>query len=125
MVLFYLAAGFNHFYKPAAYYKIIPPFFTNPQLINTFSGVAEIFFAVLLLIPRTRRVASYGIILMLIAFIPAHMYMLKTGWCINTFCMPVWALWIRLIILQPLLIWWAVAVSKIKFLRHRKPRTTA
>jgi uncharacterized membrane protein len=51
--------------------------------------------------------AAYAIIAMLIAFIPAHIYMIKTGFCIKTFCLPEWALWARLLMLQPLLISWA------------------
>ncbi|MEO6668815.1 MAG: MauE/DoxX family redox-associated membrane protein [Ferruginibacter sp.] len=107
MSVFYLAAGINHFYKPEGYYKIIPPFFTNPEFINICSGIAEISLAVLLLIPQTRKFACYGIICMLIAFIPAHIYMIKVGFCIKDFCLPQWALWMRLVFLQPLLIFWA------------------
>ena len=107
MALFYVAAGVNHFSNPGTYYTIIPPYFSNPQLINTVSGIAEIVSGILLLIPQTRKLAANAIIAMLIAFIPAHIYMIKTGFCIKTFCLPEWALWARLLMLQPLLISWA------------------
>ncbi|MFT3909904.1 MAG: hypothetical protein QM737_10795 [Ferruginibacter sp.] len=107
MIIFYLAGGINHFYNPDAYYKIIPPFFSNQELINICSGIAEISFSILLLFAQTRRLACYGIICMLIAFIPTHIYMLKVGFCIKDFCLPQWAVWVRLIVLQPLLITWA------------------
>lgn len=107
MAIFYMLAGVNHFRNPETYYKIIPPYFTHPVFINTVSGIAEIALGLLLFIPATKKLAIYGIILMLLAFIPAHIYMLKTGFCIRDFCLPGWALWARLVLLQPLLIVWA------------------
>lgn len=80
MSVFYLLAGINHFRNPEAYYQIIPAYFSDPHLINAISGTTEILLAILLLIPLTRKFACYGIIAMLIAFIPAHIYMLSTGW---------------------------------------------
>ena len=107
MAVFYLLAGVNHFRNPEAYYQIIPPYFSNPHFINLAAGLVEILLAVLLLIPATKKFACNAIIVMLIAFIPAHIYMLKVGFCVYTICLPQWTLWVRLLILQPLLIWWA------------------
>jgi len=107
MIIFYLLAGVNHFRNPEAYYKIIPPYFPDHVLINIIAGIAEITFGLLLLIPTTKKYACYAIILMLIAFIPAHIYMLKVGFCVQGYCLPQWALWARLLVLQPLLIFWA------------------
>lgn len=107
MAAFYLLAAINHFRNPEAYYKIIPPYLPYPVLINLMSGIAEMLFAFLLLIPAAKKWACYGIMIMLIAFIPAHIYMFTTGWCIKDFCLPQWAIWLRLILLQPLLILWA------------------
>ncbi len=108
MSVFYILAGVNHFIHPDSYYKIIPPYLPNAYLINGLAGAAEIFLGILLLFPASRKFACYGIIAMLIAFIPAHIYMLKTGWCIQeSFCLPGWAIWLRLLLFQPLLIYWA------------------
>jgi uncharacterized membrane protein len=108
MTVFYIAAGINHFRNPAIYYTLIPPYLPNPVLINIISGVAEIILGLLLIFPKTRRIAVYGIIALLIAFIPAHIYMIQNGWCMgNGFCLPVWATWVRLFPLQFLLMWWA------------------
>lgn len=107
MSIFYLLAGINHFRNPDAYYKIIPAYFSNYTLINALSGLAEIVLAILILIPQTRKYACYLVIVMLLAFIPAHIYMFKVGFCIKDYCLPQWAIWMRLIVLQPLLIYWA------------------
>lgn len=107
-VIFYLVAGFNHFYNPASYYRIIPHYIPYPILANILAGCFELLFAVMLIFPKTRPLAARGIILMLIAFLPVHISMisdapLKLGDLMVT---PVIA-WIRLVILQPILILWA------------------
>ena len=108
MIVFYIIAGINHFRNPAAYYRIIPDYLPNAYLINIVSGIVEIALAILLIFPLTRKVAAYGIVLMLVAFIPAHIEMIRKGWCINSnYCLPAWATWVRLFPLQFLLIWWA------------------
>lgn len=103
----YLVAGANHFINPQSYYRIIPAYLPYPVLLNILAGVFEILLALLMIRPKTRKVASYGIILMLIAFLPVHITMLadapvKLG---NLLVTPAIA-WIRLL-LQPVLILWA------------------
>ena len=113
MIVFYLVAGINHFRNPAAYYRIIPDYLPYPYLINVASGIAEIVLAILLVFSATRKFAAYAIIVMLIVFIPAHIYMIQKGWCMSPgHCLPAWATWIRLFPLQFLLIWWAWANRK-------------
>ncbi len=108
MIVFYFIAGVNHFRNPAAYYRIIPDYLPYPYLINLLSGLAEIFLAILLIVPLTRKIAAYGIVVMLIVFIPAHIYMIQKGWCVDPeHCLPAWVAWIRLVPLQFLLMWWA------------------
>ena len=104
MAFLYIIAGFNHFRKPGMYIRIIPPFFKNPKLINTLSGVAEILLGILLLFPISKRFAAWGIIALLIAVFPANLFMFqdkKAG-----FGLPKWILFIRLL-LQIVLIYWA------------------
>ena len=108
LVIGYLLAGFNHFRVPAFYIDIIPSYFPHPELLSMIAGCCEIGFAILLIFTKTREFAAWGIVFMLIAFIPVHLQMVldspyKLGGAIVS---PV-ILWIRLIILQPLLIWWA------------------
>lgn len=71
------------------------------------AGISEILLAILLLFIATRRLAAFGIILMLLAFIPTHVYMLQYHICVGKVCPPDWVLWSRLFILQPILIMWA------------------
>jgi len=76
LVTGYLVAGINHFLHPQSYYRIIPHYLPLPVLLNALAGIFEILFAILILRPKTRKVASYGIILMLIGFLPVHITML-------------------------------------------------
>ncbi len=109
MIAVYLAAGINHFRTPEFYYPIIPDYMVYKPLLNTLSGIAEILGAIGLMIPATRKWAAYGIVAMLIAFLPTHIYMITDADKIASAGMqlPVWAAWVRLVVIQPILIWWA------------------
>lgn len=113
MAFLYLLAGINHFISPESYLPIIPEYLPNPDLINILAGVAEIILGIGLLIPNTRKVAAWGVVLMLIAFIPSHVYFIQIGSCLEGgICTPEWIGWVRLIIIQPLLIAWAWIYTK-------------
>ena len=114
MILGYLLAGINHFRSPEPYYLLIPDYLPWKVLINIAAGVCEIVFAIGLLFSSTRKWAAICIIAMLVAFIPSHVWMIQKGGCFPKpgFCFPVWVMWVRLLLLQPLLIWWAWSVAK-------------
>lgn len=104
---FYLLAGINHFWHPDAYLDLIPPYLPNHYLLNIISGVVEISGGILMIIPFTRRIAAYLLIALLIAFIPAHIYLIQQKGCISKYlCVAEWIAWIRLIPFQLILMWW-------------------
>ena len=108
MTVFYILAGINHFVHPASYYVLLPPYLPFHHFINIISGLGEISFGALLVFPRTRKAGAYGIVILLILFIPAHIYMIQKGGCMSaTMCIPAWMAWLRLFPLQFLLIAWA------------------
>ena len=108
MVAFYLLAGINHFLHPHNYYVLIPPYLPFPYFINIASGFCEIVFGALLLFPTTRKAGALGIIVLLILFIPTHIYIIQKGGCMSAqMCLPVWVAWVRLFPLQFILIAWA------------------
>ena len=115
MAAFYLVAGANHFLHPASYYALIPPYLPFPSFINIASGLMEIILGALLLFSSTRKIAAYGVIILLTLFIPAHVYMIQKGGCMSeTMCWPVWVAWVRLFPFQFILMWWAWANSNWK-----------
>ena len=113
LIIFYAFAGSYHFINPEFYYPLIPDYLPYPELINYTSGIFEIILAIGVAIPKTRLLAVKGIILMLIAFIPSHIYFITEGGCMSdSLCVSIWVAWVRLIIIHPLLIYWAWSVRK-------------
>lgn len=104
MATLYIVAGMSHFINPRLYLKIIPPYFPKPRLLNKISGLAEIIFGALLLIPSFTVFAALGIILLLLAVFPANIYMYQNYTAHPG--IPKWILLLRLP-LQAVLIYWA------------------
>ena len=112
LIGFYVFAGANHFLNPQFYNGLIPEYLPCHNVINYASGALEIVLAVAVGISETRRLAVYGIIGMLIAFIPSHVYFIQIGACIKaSICVDKWIAWLRLLIIHPLLIFWAYKVK--------------
>jgi uncharacterized membrane protein len=109
--IFYIAAGINHFLKPAFYLKMMPPYIPWHELMVEISGVAELLGGIGLLIPRTRRAAAWGIVALLVAVFPANIYMATNPVEAGAASMPAAALYIRLAF-QPILIWWVLWCTK-------------
>lgn len=104
-------AGVNHFIHPLFYYPLIPDYLKHPELINFGAGVLEVIFALMLLSATFRTYAAYGIILLLLLFVPSHIYFIQIGGCIpDGLCTPQWVAWIRLLLIHPLLIYWAWSI---------------
>ena len=74
MAAFYVFGGFNHLVNPSFYLAIMPPDLPNPEWLNVIAGLAEILLGVFVLEPRTRVLAAWGIIALLIAVFPANLY---------------------------------------------------
>lgn len=100
----YILAGLNHFRKPKMYERIIPPYFPYPKFLNILSGLGEVFFGLLLCFPAYSSYGAYGIIFLLLAFLPVHIYMLQNEKA--SFGLPRPVLILRIPI-QFLLIYWA------------------
>ena len=80
MSLFYVSVGINHFLNPEWFVKIIPPILLkfDYQLVY-LSGVCEVMFGLLILIPKARYYAAWGLILTLAAVFPANIYLAQTN----------------------------------------------
>lgn len=110
---FYFVGGLNHFINPEFYLDLIPRYLIFFDEINLLAGIMEVVLGIGLLLPVTRNYAAYGIILMLLAFIPSHVYFIQIGGCVEGgLCAPTWVGWVRLVIIHPLLIYWAWSVRK-------------
>ena len=114
LIVFYLFAGYNHFATPSFYLPIIPPYLASwAKEINIVSGVAEVILALLLIPKTTRSLAVKGIIIMLIAFIPSHIYFIQKGnFTLGSFTITPLLSNLRLLVGQPILILWVWWSSK-------------
>jgi uncharacterized membrane protein len=72
--LFLLTGGAHFIGLREDMIRMVPPAFGNPGFWVTFTGVAEIAGAIGILIPKTRRLAAAGLILLLLAVFPANVY---------------------------------------------------
>ena len=79
MAVIYVLAGLNHFRIPDFYMQMMPPYLPEPLFLIYLSGIIEVIFGLLLFFQKTRKLAAFGIILMLIAFFPVHIYMYQQG----------------------------------------------
>lgn len=109
MAVLYIAAGVNHFVNPAFYVNIMPPYLPAHEFLVYLSGVAEIALGLGLLIPALRAASAWGIVAMLVAFMPVHIHMLVNAADFPD--APYWGLVVR-IPLQGLLALWAWAYTR-------------
>ena len=79
MTLFYTMAGTNHFINPDWYVRIVPPILPFKTAIVYISGILEIILGTLLIFPKRRFIASWGLILLLVAVYPANIYVALTN----------------------------------------------
>lgn len=99
---FFVVAGAYHFVNPPPYLAMIPPWLPAPAVLVAVSGVAEMCGGVGVLLPFFRRLASWGLIALLVFVFPANLHVALHGWPgVN---LPTWVLWARLP-LQPVFIW--------------------
>lgn len=75
MIVLYLGAGINHFINPHTYLPVMPRWLPYHRELIYISGFFEIFFGLLLIPLATRSLASFGIMLLLIAVFPANIQM--------------------------------------------------
>jgi uncharacterized membrane protein len=101
----FIIGGLVHLLRPDIYKPVMPAWLPAHDLLILVSGVAELLGGAGLLVTRSRRAASIGLILLLIAVFPANVEMLRVYQLRGS---PLWVealLWIRLP-LQLVLVWW-------------------
>ena len=111
LAILFVAAGTLHFIAPAYYRVIVPPYLPSPATLVAVTGALEIAGGVGLLLPRLRRWAGVGLIVLLIALLPANVEMLQRHRATGG---PAWQeilLWLRLPF-QAILAWWTWRVSQ-------------
>ncbi len=110
LAAFFIVAGVMHFVLPDAYAGVMPSWLGWHAELVAISGVCEVAGGIGVLLPRVRRAAGWGLILLSIAVLPANVQMLLDGVADSR---PAWqiALLVLRLPLQAALIWWIWRVA--------------
>ena len=71
----YIIIGIKHFTDLNFFMAIMPPYIPFHKELIYISGFFEVLFGLLLLFHKTRKIASWGIIILLICIFPANIYL--------------------------------------------------
>ncbi len=112
-IAFYGFAGAMHFISPDTYLEVIPDWLGDKTVVNQLAGAVELAVALLAVFKKTRAIAGYLTIAMLLAFIISHVYFIQLGSCAGDFCIPAWIGYVRLIVIHPLLLYWAWKITRL------------
>lgn len=112
LALAYLIAGIAHLRSPAGFVAITPSWVPYAPQVVALTGMAELAGAVGLLIEPLRRAAGMGLALYALCVWPANLNHawsdiplggMHLGWCYHG----------PRLVLQPVIIWWAVWASGV------------
>lgn len=109
LIAFYALAGVGHLYFTDAMVRIVPAWVPQPRLVVLATGICELAGAVALAFPRWRKPTGWALAAYALCVWPANVQH-----AINDLShgagLPIWYHAPRLV-LQPLIIWWALWAS--------------
>jgi uncharacterized membrane protein len=79
MSVFYIQIGIKHFTDPGWFLLIMPPYLPFHKELIYISGFFEIILGLMLIIKKTRYLAGWGLVLLLISVFPANIYLAQTN----------------------------------------------
>ena len=105
LALSFTLAGAYHFISPASYLPLMPNYLPWHLELIYLSGAAEMLGGIGICFPKSRRLAGWWLIALLVAVFPANLHMLMNHEPLGGMNVPEWILWARLP-LQVVLIGW-------------------
>lgn len=96
LALLMVTAGVGHFLAPEGFVPMVPPYLPGALALVLISGFFEILGGVGLLVPRFRRAAAWGLVLLYIAVLPANLHVALHPMPLFGVQMSPLALWLRL-----------------------------
>mgnify|MGYP001233216250 CR=1 FL=1 len=94
--LSFVAVGVEHFRQPNLFLGIVPPYLPAPLALVYISGLFEILGGFGLFWKRSRRIAGWGLIALLVAVYPANIHMLVNDVYLDGMARERWLLWLRM-----------------------------
>ncbi|MEZ4462836.1 MAG: hypothetical protein R3E66_24535 [bacterium] len=92
----FIGIGIVHFVAPEPFLTIMPAALPWHLALVYISGAAEILGGIGLMIPKTRRAATWGLLLLLLAVFPANINMAVNEIYLDGMPREPWLLWARL-----------------------------
>jgi uncharacterized membrane protein len=110
--LWFFGGGVGHFVNPDFFVRITPPWVPYPLEVVYISGVIEIVLALMVVFPKTRSIAGWGLIALTIAVTPANIHMYTNPELFPEASQNVYLfrLFIQCVLL--LVIWWSTRVPE-------------
>ncbi len=105
LAVIFILAGTLHFLFPQVYLRIMPPYLPWHLALLYISGAAEITGGLGLFLPTVRHAAAWGLVALLIAVMPANLYMATAHLPAPGIFGESWAQWLRLPLQLPLIYW--------------------
>jgi uncharacterized membrane protein len=103
--ILFIVAGSLHYFASEIYVKIMPPYLPWHLALVYVSGAAEVLGGVGLFVPPVRHAAAWGLVALLIAVMPANVYMATAHLPAPGIMGQSWAQWLRLPLQLPLIYW--------------------
>ena len=103
--LLFVLSGSLHLITPQLYVKIVPSYLPAHLAIVYISGAAVILGGIGLVVPPVRQAAAWGLIALLIAILPANIYMATAHLPAPGMMGQSWAQWLRVPLQLPLIYW--------------------
>ncbi len=91
-----MVVGSFHFITPEPFIKIVPAYLPPPNILVVISGFFEILGGLGLIISKTRRFASWGLIALYISVFPANINMALNDIHLSEDGVANWVYWLRL-----------------------------
>ena len=103
LAVIFIGAGLLHFVLTPVYVSIMPDYMPAHKTLVLVSGAFEVLGGVGLLFGFSQRLAAWGLVALLVAVMPANVNMAlhPERWP----KVPGWALWARLPLQVPLVVW--------------------
>ncbi|MBT5835548.1 MAG: DoxX family membrane protein [Hellea sp.] len=102
--VFFFYAGLMHFVQEESFTAIVPPFIPFPKLIVWTTGLMELVFAILLILPRYRKLAGFLLAPFLLAVLPANIHMAMNNIPFGEMSATPTTLWLRVALQFPLIL---------------------
>jgi uncharacterized membrane protein len=123
LAVFYFAAGVIHLAAPERFLSIVPDFVPMPYAVVLVTGLCEIAGSVALLTTRLRRLAGVMLAVYAVCVFPANIKHALEGIQVPPLPDGWWYHGPRLI-MQPVLVWWALFCTEVidwPWRKHRSP----